>query len=155
MLQQMFPTVLMIHSYWRWAVLATALFAIVIAALGLAGKWSFAPWGRKAGVLFVTALDMQLLIGLLLYAASPLVRMSFSNMAAAMKIHEQRFFTVEHSVIMLLAVALAHVGAVRAKRAPADRAKFRQMLIWYVASLAAILAGIPWWRPLLRGLINS
>lgn len=144
-LSQMYPTLLMIHSYWRWMVLFTAVAALAVSILGMAGSRPFAPLGRKAGVLYVTALDMQLVLGLLLYGASPLVRTALSNMAAAMNIQELRFF----------AVTLAHVGAVRARRAPDDRPKYRRMLVWYAASLVAILIGIPWWRPLLRGLLDS
>ncbi len=52
---------------------------------------------------------------------------------------------------MVIAVALAHIGSVRARRAPDDLAKYRRMLVWNAASLAVILAGIPWWRPCFPG----
>ncbi len=152
---QIYPTVLALHSCWRWMVLLAAVVALGIAIRGLAGKHPFAPWGRKAGVIYVTALDMQLLLGLLLYGVSPIVRTAWANMAVAMKVHELRFFSVEHLVSMLIAVALAHIGSIRSKRATSGAAQYRQMLIWYAASLAAILVGIPWWRPLFRGLLSS
>lgn len=151
---KMYPTILALHGSWRWAVLLTAALALSVAVAGLAGRRSFTPWGRKAGVLYVTALDMQLLLGLLLYAASPLVRTALSNFAGAMKIQEMRFFAVEHLTCMLVAVVLAHVGSVLTKRAAEDRVKYRRMLLWNAASLAMIALGLPWWRPLFRGLAS-
>jgi hypothetical protein len=99
----------------------------------------------------VATIDLQLLVGLILYfAVSPLTRMAFQNMAVAMKDHELRFFSVEHTTYMLIAVILAHVGAVMSRRAATDRAKYRAATIAYAISLLVMLAGIPWWRPLLR-----
>jgi hypothetical protein len=71
-------------------------------------------------------------------------------MAAAMKVHELRFFAVEHTAYMLFAVILAHVGAALSRKARADLSKYRGAAICYSLSFLFILAGIPWWRPLLR-----
>jgi len=148
----MYPTILALHSGWRWAVLLTAVLAIIAAVAGLVGKRPFAPLGRKTGLLYVTALDMQLLLGIALFAASPLVAGALGNMGAAMKIKDVRFLTVEHELLMLIAIVLAHVGSVRARRAATDLLKYRRMLVWYAASFLVLLLGIPWARPLLRGL---
>lgn len=149
----MYSAILGLHGAWRWAVLATALLAIVAAVIGLTGKRAFSPLGRKTGLLYVAALDMQFLLGLILLATSPLIAAAFTDMGAAMKVKELRFFTVEHTIFMLVAVVLAHVGSARAKRAAKDRLKYRRMLVWNAASLGVVLVGIPWWRPLLRGLV--
>lgn len=101
--------------------------------------------------MFVIAMDVQLLLGLIFYfAASPITRIAFENMAAAMKDHELRFFTVEHTTYMLIAIILAHVGAAMSRKARTDQAKYRAAAIAYALSLLLILAGIPWWRPLIR-----
>jgi hypothetical protein len=155
MLSEMNPILLALHSYWRWAVLLAAGVALIVAVAGLTGRRPFAPWGRKAGVLYVTALDMQFVLGLLLYAASPLTRIALSDMASAMRIKELRFFAVEHLILMLLAVAVAHIGSVRAKHAPDDKTKYRRTFVWYAASLVLLVVGIPWWRPLLRNMTGG
>ena len=115
----------------------------------------FAPWGDRSRSLYVGAVDIQFLLGLLLYAASPVTRSAWMNLSLAMKQQELRFFSVEHSLTMLLAVALAHIGAGRVRGATGDPKKFSRLLIWNALSLFAILAGIPWWRPLLRGMLSS
>jgi hypothetical protein len=155
MLQNFYPQLLAFHGLLRWAVLAAGLAAIVAAAPGWSGTKPVSPGLRRFGVIFVICMDLQLVLGLLLYfGASPLTKMALSNMAAAMKDlsphHELRFFSVEHTTEMLLAVILAHVGAALARKGKTDLVKYRGATIAWILSLLLILAGIPWWRPLLR-----
>jgi hypothetical protein len=63
---------------------------------------------------------------------------------------EMRFFALEHSFLMICFLVLVHVGNARIKRMMDDRAKHRAGFIWWGISLLILLAGIPWWRPLLR-----
>lgn len=149
---QIYPTLLSIHGYWRWVVLLTAVVSIIAAIRGVVGGRPFAPGGRKAGVLYVAAVDMQFLIGIGLLFLSPLVRAAFMDVGAAMKQKELRFFLAEHTTAMLIAVTFAHIGWTRCKKAASDALKYRRLLLWNSLSLAAILIGIPWWRPLFRGL---
>jgi hypothetical protein len=116
------------------------------------GRRPFEKRHRIANLAFVASMDVQLLIGIALYAVSPLVQLALSDMGAAMSIHELRFFAVEHLSIMLVAVALAHVGSALARRAPDDRGKHGRALLWFGLSTIALLAGIPWDRALLPGL---
>ena len=77
-------------------------------------------------------------------------------MGSAMKDPLTRFFTVEHTLMMILAWILVHVGRTSVKRA-ADNDKHKQMLISFGLALVLILAAIPWpfraeiARPLFRG----
>ena len=151
MLAENYSLLLTIHGAWRWVVLLAAGGSLAWAVAGWARGLPFAPWGDRARSCCVAAVDIQLLLGLPLYAASPIVRSAWMNLSLAMKQPEPRFFSVKHSVTMLLAVALAHVGAVRVRAAADDRRKFSRLLLWNGLSLLAILIGIPWWRPLLRG----
>ena len=147
----LYPHLLAFHSLVRWIVLGAAIFAVWVAISGWLKSKPIGPALRRAGTIFVVSLDVQLLIGLILYfAVSPLTRMAFQNMAVAMKDHEMRFFTVEHTTYMLVAVTLAHVGSVMSRKAKTDRAKYRVATLTYGLSLLLILGGIPWWRPLLR-----
>jgi hypothetical protein len=151
MLQRFYPQLLAFHGVLRWVVLAAALAAIVVAAAGWSGKKPAGPALLRTGTIFVAFMDLEFLLGLILYfGASPLVKTAFQNMATAMKDHELRFFTVEHGTYMLLAVVCAHVGAVFSRKARTASMKYRGATISYCLSLLLVLAGIPWWRPLLR-----
>jgi hypothetical protein len=151
MLQRFYPHLLAFHGALRWVVLAAAIAAIVVAASGWSGTKPASPALRKTGIFFVAFMDLEFLLGLVLYfGASPLIKTAFQNMGAAMKDHELRFFTVEHGTYMLLAVVCAHVGAALSRRARTASTKYRGAAISYCLSLLLMVAGIPWWRPLLR-----
>jgi hypothetical protein len=60
-----------------------------------------------------------------------------------------RYFLVEHPMIMIAAIAFAHVGAVRIRKAATDVERFQRASLWYGLSLAAIAGFTPWGRALL------
>jgi hypothetical protein len=147
----LYPYLLAAHNLIRWLILAAGIFAVFAAASGWNGNKPISPMLRRSGSVFVMTMDLQFVIGLVLYFwVSPLTQLAFQNMSLAMKDHELRFFSVEHLAYMLLAVVAAHLGAAVSRRAKTDRAKYRGATIAYSVSLLLILAGIPWWRPLLR-----
>lgn len=141
----MYSPLVLLHSWLRWIVLLTGLFAIIRAIGGTNGNRGWTPADAKPGLYFIASLDLQLLIGLALYLFfSPTVQVAFSNIGAAMRNPEYRFFVVEHSAGMLIAIALAHVGRARSKKATTDAARFKSAAIFYGLSLLIILASIPW-----------
>ena len=147
----LYPYLLAFHSLLRWVAIAAGIAAAVVAVSGWSGRKPASPGLLRAGIAFVITMDVQLLIGLILYfAVSPVTKMAFQNMTAAMKVHELRFFTVEHTTYMLLAVILAHVGGAISRKGKTDRGKYRGASICYVLSLLLMLAGTPWFRPLFR-----
>ena len=147
---------LFLHSYLRYIVLATGLVVIVRSAGGLAGKRPFTAADKRAQVAFLAVLDLQLTLGLALYAGlSPITRAFFADPKAGMHDHALRFFGVEHLTAMVLAVAAAHVGRARSKKAPTDEHKHRRALVPMVIWLLLVLVAIPWpgmpyGRPLFR-----
>ena len=96
-----------------------------------------------------------MLIGLLLYFVySSITTAALADFGTAMKTSQLRFFAVEHVFGMFIAIALAHVGRSKIKKAPIER-RARLALIFYGLSLVAMLASIPWpgmpaGRPLFR-----
>jgi hypothetical protein len=151
MLQSLYPHLLAFHSLLRWFVLAAAVVAFFTAVSGWSGTKPASPGLLRFSVIFVAFMDLNFLIGLILYfGASPVTKMAFQNMAAAMKDHEMRFFSVEHTTYMFLALVCAHVGGVLARKGKTDLKKYRGATIAFGLSILLVLAGIPWWRPLLR-----
>ena len=78
-------------------------------------------WSRdrsQALSFYSIGLDIQLLLGLLLYfVVSPLMASIRADFGAAMSDSNLRFFAVEHISLMMLAVVLGHVAVVMARRA--------------------------------------
>jgi len=140
----MLSITLILHSLLRWVVLLAGIAAVGRGFMGGKGKrWTEAD--SRAGLLFITVLDLQFLIGLLLYVfLSPTVRTAFLNFGGAMKDPMLRFFAVEHIVGMVVAIALAHIGRARTKKAVTDDKKFRAAVIFYTLAMIVILLSIPW-----------
>lgn len=140
----LYAAILVAHSTIRWVVLILGLFAVIRGIAGWSGK-AWTAGDARAGKMFVSALDLQFLLGLILYAAlSPVVREAFQDIGAAMKDGRLRFFLVEHAVGMLIGIALAHVGNVRIKKAGAAPGNHKTAALFYGLALLVILLSIPW-----------
>jgi len=138
--------ILVAHSLFRWLVLLAGVLALVRV---LSGAFRPRPWNpadRRATSAFTGTLDVQLLIGLALYVTSPITTAARRDMATAMHTQGIRYFVVEHPVIMLMAVILAHVGSVAVRRAASDREKFLRAAGFFGASFVLLVYGIPWSR---------
>lgn len=147
----MYPVILAIHNIFRWVVLILALVALIRAYGGWFQKREWTEGDRKAGSYFAISMDIQLLLGLLLYfVLAPWFSAVAADFGEAMQNPELRFFGLEHVFYMFIAVVMVHVGSVLARRAPESLAKFRRQAIWFTLATILILIAIPWWRPLLR-----
>lgn len=140
----MHSTLVIIHSILRWAILLTGIWAFVRALQGANGKTPFVAADNKASLFFSISLDIQFLIGLILYFVSPLMKVANSDMGAAMKDGVLRFFSVEHPTMALIALVLVHIGRSKVKKSPTDALKHKRALIFYGLALLIILAMIPW-----------
>lgn len=128
------------HSGLRWIVLLLLVLSVFKALM----KWrSDAPYNegdRKLHLFTLISVHTQLLLGALLFFMSNKVSFGPETMSNPVT----RFFTAEHSVMMLLAIVLITIGYSKSKRAGADTLKSRTIFIFFGCALLAILAGIPW-----------
>src|SRR3954462_4089885 len=150
----MYTTVLMIHSWIRWVALVAGIGATFAAVRGqVQGERSLADRSRLVAMM---ALDIQMLLGLLLYlAVSPNMQEIRAHFGEAMKNPQLRFWAVEHVSAMFVAVALVHVGRVLARKAATPAAKRTRMTICFGIATVLMILGTPWpgmaaGRPLFR-----
>lgn len=148
----MYSAVLSIHNIIRWIALILGILAAVRAYLGWFGNREWTVKDRKIGSYFTIAMDVQLLLGLLLYIfLSPTTRTAFQDFGAAMQVGDVRFFVLEHPLFMVLAVVFAHLGSILSKKAEQTNAKFRRAAIWFSLSVLAVLLGMPWMSSIFPG----
>lgn len=140
----MHETLLGIHSIVRWLILLFGIWAVIRALMGVSGKKPYTSADTKAGLFFMIFLDIQFLLGLILFFVSPLIKAATSDMGAAMKNAGLRFFTVEHTLMALAAIALVHIGRSKIKKLADDGKKHRTALIFFLLALVLLLAAIPW-----------
>ena len=88
-------------------------------------------------------MDIQLLIGLILYFTGAWFE-ALKHIGESMKDPMLRFFTVEHSLMMIIAWILVHAGRISVKKASTPNAKFKKTLIYFGIALLIILIAIPW-----------
>lgn len=150
----MYAFLLALHNLLRWVVVLLALYLLVRTYWGLLSRRTYTSQDANAGRWFSISLDVQVLVGLILYfVVSPITRSALADFGAAMSNPDIRFFAVEHILMMVVAVILSHVGTAQVRKAADDRARFVRSAIWYTLAILVLLVGVPWvQRPLLRGL---
>jgi len=151
----MYDAALLLHSWLRWIILLLGFMAVARAVAGRStGKWTSTD--DRIGALFTRALDLQMLVGLILYfVLSPITHEGMRHMGDAMSNPSLRFWTIEHPFGMVIAIALAHIGLKRIQASSDGVRKHRTALVFYTLSLIVILLTIPWpgrpvGRPLFR-----
>jgi len=141
----MYETALSLHSILRWVAILAVLWVFVRALGGVSGKRQFNAGDRFAGVIATIAVDVQFIVGLLLYLVwSPQTKSAMQDFGAAMKNPELRYWAVEHAATMVLAVAFVHIGKVLARKATTDASKHRRNLVWFGLALVLMLIRTPW-----------
>jgi len=144
---------LTLHNLWRWVVLILAIIATTKAYIGWLGKRNWTESDRRMGVLLTISLDIQFLLGLILYFISSYGIKALSegmDFLSNPAYTQYRFFSMEHLLYMLLAVIFAHLGSILPRKAQDSSAKFMRAAIPFTLMFILIIFGIPWWRPLLR-----
>lgn len=151
----MYSIVLLAHSWIRWAAIVAGIGATLMSLTGRQSTSRPASADRW-GLAFLITMDLQLLIGLLLYfVLSPNTAAILNDFGAAMKDPGARFWAVEHIGLMMVAIVMVHVGRVLGRKAPTPGARRTRLLICFAIATVAMLAATPWpgmasGRPLFR-----
>jgi hypothetical protein len=136
--------ILALHNLVRWAILLFGLWTLINALTGVLSKRSFTSGDNRSNLFFMISCDVQLLLGLILYFVNGWFSQLKENTKIVMQDPALRFFTVEHSFMMILAWILVHVGRSSVKKASTDTAKHKRMLIFFGLAILLIIAAIPW-----------
>jgi heme A synthase len=128
------------HSGLRWI----ALLLLVLTVAGYLVKWQRGADYRKGDrtlfTIMLSFMHIQVLLGVVLYFISPNVQFGSSTMST--KIF--RFFTIEHALLMLLAIVLITMASSKMKKKDSPKYKFKTGFWYSFIALVLILAGIPW-----------
>lgn len=122
-------TLVTVHSWVRWLVLAALVLGAVIGLVRYRGN---AKWRESIFQLGVMTVDIQVLIGIVIWIERKGWNYSF-------------FFKILHPTSMLLAIVVAHLGLALAKR----RNDVRSYLVVggsFAIALVLIVGAIPWER---------
>jgi hypothetical protein len=150
-----YGAILTIHSWLRWGALLFGIAATInaftnrsVATVPLPGRW----WD----VLFMAAVDVQVLFGLLLYfGLSPFTAEGLNDFRGALRNPPLRYWTVDHIGLMVAAVILVRTGRVLAMSARTAAVQRLRRGLCFGLAVGSMLAGTPWpgsrdGRPLFR-----
>ena len=131
----MHPALLHSHSGLRW-VLLILLVTTIFSVMGKRnGKVPFTAQDKKLSLFTLIAAHLQALLGLTSYFFSTKVEFSANTMSNP----TFRFFTMEHTLMMLIAIILITLGYGKAKKGNANG-----VFWYYLIALVIILVAIPW-----------
>jgi hypothetical protein len=129
-----------LHSLNRYIILALILIVLYKSFTGWKKKQAYTPLDDKLNLFTFIFAHLQLTIGLTLYFTSDWVQFNEDTMANKIL----RFFTVEHLLGMLIAIALITVIRIKLKKITEETLKHKKTFIYYLIALIIIFASIPW-----------
>lgn len=123
------------HSGMRYLVFLLLIAVIIKSMLGFTGKKPFGKTDNLLSLLLLIFTHIQFVLGLGSYFVSSLVQFNDQTM----KVGELRYWTVEHGLGMLVAVALITVARSTSKRMADPVAKHKRLFVFNTIALAIII----------------
>ncbi len=142
----MYDTLQFLHSYWAYVTLIIIVLATVNSLKGLFSNGEFKHKDFRISLFALIVTHIQIILGLFLFIYSPnaMGAIKSSGMGTVMKDSLLRFSSVEHPLIMIIAVILITIGFSKHKKKETGNAKFKTIAIFYAIALILILSRIPW-----------
>jgi len=140
----MYAILLPIHSIMRWLVMISLVYALYRSYRGWFGGREYTSTDNQVRHWSATIAHVQLVVGLYMYFISPLTDYFMYHFHEAVHDREMRFFGMEHSLMMILAIVVITIASMRAKRQATDEGKFKTLAIGYTLALLIILSSVPW-----------
>jgi len=125
-----------LHSVLRWVVLTLLIVTFIKAAIGMLKESKDFTSQAKLGLFTMIAMHIQLVLGLTLLLDGHWAEYSLEGMT--------RFFMMEHTPVMILAIILGTLGHLLSKRANSVAAKFKKQVIFFGIALLLVFGMIPW-----------
>lgn len=134
----MYPGLLFFHSFIRYIVLLLLVLVIIFSFHGFIRKRTYLKTDRFLLTFLTSFSHLQLTLGIILYFISPWVIFN----ADTMKNQMFRYWTVEHLLMMLLAVVFISIPGLSVKRLKNNLQQHRRTFIWTSLSLLFIITTI-------------
>ncbi|MEO8886751.1 MAG: cytochrome B [Mucilaginibacter sp.] len=124
-----------LHSGFRYVVLVLLILAIIQSLIGWINKSPYTEGNRKINLFTLISVHTQLLIGIVLYIISPMVRFN----SETMKNSTLRYFAVEHWVGMVIAIVLITIGHSKSKKIVLPEVKHKTIALYYLIALLIVV----------------
>jgi hypothetical protein len=140
----MYAWTVFLHTVVRWLAIAAGIAAVYRAVKGRSSQrpWTFTDSCAVAA--FTASLNLQFLIGAVLFLRSPITILGTHELALASQSSILSFYTVVHPVVMTTAILVANAACVRIWRQGNSSVRYRLASMFFGLALLLILAGTPW-----------
>ncbi|WP_422858603.1 hypothetical protein ACOKFD_14735 [Flagellimonas sp. S174] len=128
----------------KWLVLLLLISSIIKSFHGFYKNTPFSKSSNSLRHWTATIAHIQLMLGITLYAQSPITKYFWNNFGQASKHLDSLFFGIIHMLLMLVAIAIITIGSAKSKRKESAKDKFKTMAIWFTIGLILIIVAIPW-----------
>lgn len=131
------------HNIIAMALLIILLVVVIFIVVNYILKRPFTTSLRIAALVGLISTHTQILLGIVLYFLSPLGVSNLSGESIAHPI--SRFYSLEHPLVMLIAVILLTIGYKATKNENiSSKGKFNRLLVFYGIGFTLIIYMIPW-----------
>ena len=141
----MYNGLLHLHSVLRWIILLLLLVAFY--KNFAERKGAFTATHQKLSFILMICADLMLLVGIYQWAFGKtwgLASIKARDFGEVMKDPVSRFYAIEHTTGMLIAIILIHLGYSFGKKSVSDAQKHKRILLYFSLALLIILISIPW-----------
>lgn len=140
----MYSTLIVFHSIIRWFTLLILIITIFIACRGVLKNTCSIKTHNLFRSWTVTIVHIQLILGMVLYLQSPIVKLFWKNPIVFIKNGDIIFYALLHPFFMIIGGVVLTIGAGLAKRKMIDRQKHKTIIIWFLVAFLIFLLAIPW-----------
>ena len=128
-----------LHSLLRWLALIAIVIAIFQSFRGMTSGQDYTSKHNRWSLITLIAFHLQLVLGLVLYFGN-----GWYRQLGEMSDGVVRFWSLEHLVAMLIAIALVTIGRISAKKASSAKVKHKRHFWCFLVALLIVLSNIPW-----------
>ena len=132
-----------VHTVISGAFLIFAVWLIFRSVRGIIKDRAYTRLDKFISYGFIINLYLQLVFGLILFSNhNSTVDDNFSNAEGALKMASNRFWPIEHIVLMLFALFIANLGLILTNQSQSDKEKHRKILTYYVVAILMIATSL-------------
>ena len=129
----------MVHTIISGAFLIIAVWLLIRSVRGIRLNIPYTSFDKFLSYGFIINLYLQLIFGLILFTnRSSEVSNEYSSAEGALKLVSNRFWPIEHIILMLFALFIANMGLVYSNKSVQSKEKHKKVLIYYAISIVMI-----------------
>lgn len=140
----MFSNLLAFHSLFRWLVLLAFLVAFLLFVFKHFYNKTFTLKDYRMLQIVCLIINIQFVLGILLFSKSQLVLLFWDNFQEAVKLRQARFFGLEHPSMMTLGIVLFNYFTYKIRNKINTREACTYFLKRFILVLVIILSSVPW-----------